>query len=178
MQLFEKKVRGETVYDGKIIRLERDIVQLQNGRETAREVVRHPGGVAILAVDNNDEVFFVEQYRYPVGGVLLELPAGKLEPGEDPAVCAARELEEECGHTAGKLTLLAKTYPSPGYLSEILWLFLAEDLRATQQRLDPDEFLTVSHMPLGKAMDLCMRGEITDGKTLLALLKYDRMRRG
>jgi ADP-ribose pyrophosphatase len=119
----------------------------------------------------------VWNYRYPIAQRLLELPAGTLDPGESPETCAARELEEEIGYRAGKLTKLAEFYPSPGVLSECMHLFLAEDLQPSQQKLEPGEDLQMEVLPLEEALDRVLRGEIRDGKTIVGLLLYDRLRR-
>ncbi len=172
MNHFEKTISSKTLYQGKIINLKLDTVQLENGATASREVVEHGGGVTVLALDNADNILFVRQFRYPYKQVLLELPAGKLEKGEDPAVCGLRELEEETGFTAKEYRPFGEVYPTPGYITEILYLFLAKDLQPSQQRLDPDEFLTVEKIPLDKAVELCLCGEIKDAKTLIAILKY------
>lgn len=169
---FEKTVKSELLYDGRIIRLFRDEVLLENGACATRELVRHTGGVAVLALDGADNVLFVRQYRYPYAKTLLELPAGKLEAGEDPAACGLRELEEETGHTARDFRFLARVFPTPGYTDEVLHLFLARDLVPTRQRLDENEFLTVEKIPFAEAVGLCLSGGIEDAKSLVALLKY------
>ena len=178
MEYQEKKVSSRRVFEGRIIRVELDEILLPNGKPGRREVVRHHGGVAVLAIDSNNQVLFVRQYRYPYGEMLLEIPAGKLEPGEDPADCGRRELEEETGCTCGEYAFLAKVYPTPGYVDEVLHLYLARDLTATRQRLDEDEFLTVERIPLQRAVALCLDGTITDAKTLVAILKFNEMQRG
>lgn len=176
MDYIEKKISSEQIFGGKIIRVELDKILLPNGKPGSREVVRHNGGVAILAIDDADRVLFVRQYRYPYGEVLLELPAGKLEPGEDPAACGRRELEEETGYTCTEYIPLGKVYPSPGYVDEVLSLYLARGLVPTAQHLDEDEFLSVEKIPLKKAVELCLDGSITDAKTLVSILKYWTMR--
>lgn len=177
MEPVEKKQSSRRVYDGRILALDVDEVLLQNGHTATREVVRHHGGVCVLAMDDNDNVLFVRQFRYPYDEVLLELPAGKIEPGEDPAACGMRELEEETGHAAGTFTFLSRVYPSPGYVDEVLHLYLAWNLKPTAQRLDEDEFLEVEKIPFERAVSLCLDGTITDAKTLVSLLKYSELRR-
>ena len=175
MEHIEKKLDSKTIFTGHVLTLTHDTVELENGAQSYREVVHHNGGVAVLAIDEQQQVLFVRQFRYPYGEVLLELPAGKLERGEDPAACGMRELEEETGYTAGRLDFLARVYPTPGYTNEVLHLYVARDLTFTCAHPDPDEFLTVEKLSLQKALELCMSGEITDAKTLVALLKYARL---
>ena len=177
MQPFEKTLESEILFTGKVVTLRKDKVELQNGATAYREVVEHPGGVAVLALDEKQNVLFVRQFRYPMRKVLLELPAGKLEKGEDPARCGLRELEEETGYLAGDFRFLGQFYPTPGYVGEVLYLYLAGSLQATRQKLDKDEFLSVEKIPLEDALKKCLSGEIEDAKTLVALLKYNELRR-
>lgn len=173
MPHFEKMLSSEVLYRGKIVTLYRDQVELENGAAAVREVVRHHGGVAVLALDEDNSVLFVRQFRYPYGETLLELPAGKLNPGEDPAACGMRELMEETGYEAGTCEFLARVYPTPGYTDEILHLYVAKNLQFVRQKLDEDEFLTVEKIPFEKALALCLDGGITDAKTLISILKYN-----
>lgn len=176
MPHFEKKIDSLTLYEGRIITLKRDTVELENGALATREVIEHPGGVAVLAVDENDCILFVSQFRYPFGEVLLELPAGKLEKGEDPAACGKRELSEECGCTAEHFSALAQMYPTCAYDNEIIHLFYASGLHETQQALDEGEFLTVERIPVEKAVQMVLEGKIPDAKTQLGILKYKALR--
>lgn len=169
---YEKLRCSQQIYSGKILGLRRDMVELENGHVTVREVVEHPGGAAILALDEKGQALFVRQFRYPFGQVLLELPAGKLERGEDPEICARRELEEECGYRAEEFALLAKLFPTCAYDEEIIHIFLARGLVPTAQRLDEDEFLTVERIPVEKAVKMALAGEFPDAKTQLGILKY------
>lgn len=173
---FEKKLQSELLYEGKIINLRRDQVELEDGRITSREVVEHNGGVAVLAVDKDDQILFVSQFRYPFQTVLLELPAGKLEKGEDPAECGRRELLEECGCHAKVFKPLAELYPTCAYDTEIIRVFYATDLTQGSQNLDPGEFLTVEKIPIDKAVELVLAGKIPDAKTQLGILKYKALR--
>ena len=177
MEHFEKTLSSKELYKGKIVTLRLDEVELENGNIALREVIHHSGGVTVLALDGDDNALFVRQFRYPYAQTLLELPAGKIEPGEDPGVCGLRELEEETGHTAGRYEFLARVYPTPGYVDEVLHLYLARDLSATRQHLDEDEFLTVERIPFRQAVELCLDGTITDAKTMIAILKYNELRR-
>lgn len=173
----EKKLFSELIHQGKIITIRFDTVLLEDGKLTGREVIGHPGGVGVLAIDEQDRVLFVRQFRYAYDREILELPAGKLEKGEDPAQCGMRELEEECGYTAGVFLPLGVAYPSPGILDEVLHLYVAKQLTKTGQNLDEGEFLTVERIPYNEAVNRCISGEIQDAKTLVAILKYNEMSR-
>ena len=164
-----ERLSRKAVFNGKILDVYLDEIRLEDGRAASREVVEHHGGVVILAVVEG-EVLLVRQYRHPAGQSLLELPAGKLEKGEDPAACALRELEEETGYRAATLRDLGRFYATPGYSSEIFYLYQAQNLTQTAQRLDPDEFLEVERLPLKEALTACTDGRIKDAKTALALM--------
>ena len=138
-------------------------------------MVRHPGGVCIVALTENNDVYFVKQFRYPHAKVLLEIPAGKLEWGESHLECGKRELHEETGCTADEFTYLGCLYPTPAYDSEIIHMYLAKGLHKDKQKLDDDEFLEVYTIPLDKAVEMVMNNEIEDAKTQLALLKAARL---
>lgn len=171
MKLFEKTLTSETKFEGRIIKVLRDTVELENGKTSAREVVCHNGGVCVAALTEQNEVLLVRQFRYPYKEVLLELPAGKLEKGEDPFEAAKRELGEECGLTADYYTPLGEFYPTVGYDTEIIYMWVATGLHTTQMHLDDDEFLTPDRIPLAKAYEMVMSGEIKDGKTIAGVLK-------
>lgn len=171
MELRETRVETSTVYDGVIVRVELDRAELPNGRLARREVVRHPGGVAILPLDAWDRVITVRQFRYPFYEVVSELPAGKLEAGEDPNEAAVRELSEEVGATAGRMVYLGSMYPSPGFCDEELHMYLALELKEGECHPDPDEFLEVERVPFDELVARIMRNEIRDGKTIAAVLK-------
>lgn len=174
MGFFEKQISTETVYRGRVVNVRSDIAEIKNGRHVPREVIEHPGGVAIVAVDENDCVMMVRQYRYPMEEELLEIPAGKLEYGEDHYDCAVRELSEETGCTAGKLVYLGPIYPSPGFSKEILYIYLATDLACGEMHLDEDEFLSVEAVPMDALIEKIMTSEIRDGKTIIGILKAKR----
>lgn len=177
MDLTEKTISSERLFAGKILSLEKDVVKLPDGKQATREVVRHNGGVTVLAIDEADNILFVRQFRYPYARLLLELPAGKLEKGEIPAECAARELEEETGFAAEEFCSLGEVYPSPGYVDEVLHLYLARGLTLHEQHLDEDEFLEVEKIPLNKAVEYCVDGTLNDAKTVVSILRYHELRR-
>ena len=171
MDYTEKKIRRVNSYSGIIVDVTVDQVELYGGARSMREVVEHPGGVCILPLFDDGNVMCVRQFRYPFHEHLLELPAGKLEKGEDPYDCAVRELGEETGITAGELIPLGKMYCSPGYCHEVLHLYLARGLVQGQAHLDPNEFLDVENIQFDRLVGMVMSGEITDAKTALAVLK-------
>ena len=175
MELWEKKLRQVNSYSGIIVDVTLDQAELSDGSRAFREVVHHPGGVTILPLDEEGYVYCVRQYRYPYGEVLLELPAGKLEKGEDPFACAKRELSEETGFTADDWQSLGCMYCSPGYCSETLHLYLARSLHAGKAHLDEGEFLAVERIPLTELLEKVMANDIRDGKTAMAVLKAARL---
>ncbi len=150
-------------------RVERRLVDIPGRGTVSREVVVHPGAVLILPLLDADTVVMIRNQRFAVGGELLELPAGTLEAGEEPAACALRELEEETGYAAAKLAPLCRFYTSPGFTNELMYAFVATELTATRQQLDDTEQIRVETMPLAEALDATLDGRITDGKTIAAL---------
>ena len=172
MDLTERMESSQTIFEGHIVKLTVDQVRLPDGNPAQREVVYHPGGVAVLALDGEDRVYLVRQYRYPIRPLLLELPAGKLDHGqEDPIEGARRELAEETGLEAGEWTYLGHILASPGFCTEDLHMYLARELTRKEQHLDEDEFLDVVTMPFGELVGQVMDGAITDAKTVAATLK-------
>ena len=171
MDLTEKTLSTEKIYDGVIIHVRRDKVLLPNGHTSTREIVEHPGGVGILALEADGTVLLVRQYRYAFGRTLLEIPAGKREPGEEPLVTARRELREETGVTADSWTPLGQLIASPGCYDETLYLYLAQGLHSGDTDPDEDEFLSVERMPMAELTRRCLADEITDAKTVCAVLK-------
>ncbi len=174
MDYTEKKLRRVNSYSGIIISVTVDQVELYGGAKTMREVVEHPGGVCVLPLDDEGFVHCVRQFRYPFGEHLLELPAGKLEPGEDPYESAVRELSEETGLTASELLPMGKLYPSPGFSHEILYLYFARGLTEGRAHPDENEFLDVERIRLDELVRMVMEGEIPDAKTIALALKVKR----
>lgn len=168
--LSEELVSSERVYEGRIVNLRVDRVRLPSGRVTSREIVEHRGAVAIVALDGEENVLLVNQFRTAVGEELLELPAGTLEPGEEPKVCAFRELREETGYVAEHLEELYVFYASPGFSNERIWLYLATGLMQRSQDPQADEIIEVVRVPLDRALEMVHTGEIRDGKSVLGLL--------
>ena len=166
----EVALESRRVYSGKILNLRVDRVALPGGGEAVREVVEFHGGVALVALDDAGRVLLVRQYRYAIGGDLLELPAGKLEQGEPPEVCAARELQEETGYTAAHIEPLCRFYSTPGGTDEVLHIFLATGLTPGGQRLESDENIEVIPTAWNEALAMIDRGEICDGKSIIGLL--------
>jgi ADP-ribose pyrophosphatase len=172
MEFNEKMLSRKTIFNGKVFTVYEDTVILQNENQASREVVKHSGGVGIVAINQKNEVFLVKQFRYAASEVLLEIPAGKLEIGEKPEDCGVRELLEETGYSADKLISLGFIYPTPAYCNEKIYIYFVR-VKGEQgsQNLDKDEFLSVHKIPLDKAIQKILEGEITDAKTIVALLK-------
>ena len=171
MDYIEKTVKKNYVYQGKILTLRCDDALLPDGKPCKREIIEHSGGACVLYVENG-KVLLVRQYRYAYGESIYEIPAGKLEKGEDPALAAARELEEEAGVKAGRLELLFVNYPTPGYTNEKIYIYRAYDGEKVSAHLDDGEFLDVEYLPLEKVKEMLKNGEIRDGKTIIALQAY------
>ena len=172
MNLEEKTLEKNEVFHGKIINVRQDRALLPNGRTATRDVVEHKGGVCVVPLCDNGDVILVRQFRYPYLQVLLEIPAGKRDSdAEDPLACGQRELKEEIGATAAQYTELGQLYPSPGYCSEIIYMYLATGLTFGRAQPDADEFLQIERIPLRQAVELVLKGEIKDAKTQTALLK-------
>ncbi len=181
-ELAEQTIESEHLYTGRIVGLRRDTVRLANGRQATREVVEHVDAAAAVPLLSDGQVVLVEQWRHAVGQALLEIPAGIVEDGEEPAATMQRELIEEIGYAAGRLELLFSVYLAPGYSQELIHIFLAEDLQPAQTSPDEDEILRVRTVSLAEAVAACLRGEITDAKTVAGLLAvaagpvYERLR--
>jgi len=171
MNLKETTVESHLGYEGNIIRVLEDKALLPSGAVATREVVLHPGGVAVLALDAQEQVYLVRQYRYPVGRELVELPAGKLDPGEEPSLAAARELREETGLEAEELVYLGHILASPGFCNERLHMYFARGLVCRERHPDEDEFLDVVTLPFDDLIRQIMAGEMEDAKTVATALK-------
>jgi ADP-ribose pyrophosphatase len=171
MEFFEKQITTKTVYEGIVVNVRRDIAELQNSSLADREIIEHSGGVGIVPVTNDNKVLMVRQFRYPMGKEVIEIPAGKLEAGEDPLECAVRELSEETGCTAGRYIDLGASYPSPGFCTEILYIYLALDLRPGKTHLDENELLSVEAIAIDELVDKIMANELPDGKSIIGILK-------
>lgn len=172
MKLFEKTLSTKEIYNGRIIHVHVDQVELENGRTASREVVDHPGGVCVAVLTEKNELIFVRQFRYPYHKVLLELPAGKLEPGEDPFETMKREQLEETGTRGENYVSLGEVYPTGGYCGEIIRLWACRAAGEQQAlQLDADEFLDTERIPLKDAVEMVCRNEIPDAKTQIGILK-------
>jgi ADP-ribose pyrophosphatase len=177
MSFSEKTLNEKEIFNGKIIRVHLDDVELDDGTKTFREVVEHSGGVCVAALTDDDELLMVRQYRYPFHRELLEVPAGKLEVGEDPLEAGIRELEEECGVVADEIISLGEIYPTVAYCSEVIRMFAAKGLRKTHQHLDEGEFLGVEKVKFDDALSMVMKGELRDAKTVASILKLSELKR-
>ena len=169
----ETKVNGEIIYNGKILRVERDEVALSDGSHSYREIVRHNGGAGVLFVQNG-KILLVKQFRYAYGRELYEIPAGKLDGAEDPKLAAIRELKEETGFCATDAKLLAKIFPSPGYTDEIIWVYLVDAASAGEAQPDQGEFVQGEWFSIEAVEGMIARGDICDAKTVIALLRYQQ----
>ena len=175
MAHFETKLTSDVLFEGRVVRLTKDTVQLENGKTSTREVVHHNGGAAVIAMTDDHEIYLVRQYRYALGEELLEVPAGKLEKGEDPFVAAKRELSEETGLSAEDYVDLGYIIPTCGYCTEKIYLYAAKGLTQDAQHLDADEFVSTVKMPRAEAVQKVMLNEIRDAKTAVAVLKLEAL---
>ena len=173
MELMEKTLDSRLVFDGRLLKIYRDEVELAGGGTSVREVVHHPGGAAVVALDSEGYVYLERQFRYPYRKVVTEIPAGKLEPGEDPADAIRRELQEDIGAAAGRWDPLGYVMPSVGYTDEMLYLDLARDLTFGERHWDDDECLETLKLPFAEALAMALDGRINDAKTVCALLRAD-----
>ncbi len=171
MALEEKQISTKRIYDGKIVSLRVDTVLLPNGREATREVIEHVGAVCVVPVMPDGTTYMVRQYRYPFAEAVLEIPAGKLDAGEQPVDAANRELEEEIGMKASELIYMGEFRPSVAYDMEVIHMYLARGLVKTHQHLDEDEFLNIEAYPLDQIYSMILDNQLTDGKTIAAMLK-------
>ena len=173
--LLEKKISSEKIFDGVLLHVRRDTVELPNGNKATREWIEHPGASSVLPILPDGRLLFVRQYRYPVDKVTLEVPAGKLDAkDEDPLVCAQRELSEETGYTAERIERLTTLATTVGFSNEFIHMYVADGLQPGQQHTDPDEFINVVKLTLDEALQKIFAGEIIDAKTIASVLMYDR----
>ena len=178
MELFEKKITSKQIFDGFVVKLFVDEVELPDGKTARREIIRHPGAVCVIPVTDEGEVIMVRQFRYAFDKVLLEVPAGKLEKGEDPLSAALRELEEESGVVAANVEYMGELYTTVAILDEKIHMYLATGLTYKNAHPDDGEFLEVEKIPLSTLVDMVMRGEIKDSKTQVAILKAEKILSG
>lgn len=166
----EKTIKSQTIYQGEILTLRVDTVELPDNKQSKREIVEHSGGVAVVAINDKQEVVLVRQYRKALEDFILELPAGKLDDGEDPLECARRELKEETGYQSKNIELLCETYPSPGFSKEKIYIYLAQDLIQGKAQLDEGEYLEVEKINIDKFIEMINNNEIKDSKTITGML--------
>ena len=178
LHLREERITGEDIYEGIFLKMKRDRVSLPNGQKAIREYLTHPGAVAIVALLDDGRVLLERQYRYPIAKACIEIPAGKLDPHEDPLLCAQRELAEETGYTAKKWSYIRRIHPVISYSTEFIDIYLAEGLVPGASHLDEEEFLDVFAAPLEQLISWVEEGEITDVKTTISAYWLDRYRRG
>ena len=175
MELFERKLNSKQIFDGKVVKLFVDDVELPDGKKAIREIVRHPGAVCVIPIDNDENVIMIKQFRYPFSEVLLEIPAGKLEPNEDPLEAVKRELEEESGVNAQSVEYIGTMYTTVAILDEKIHMYLATGLTYKSAHPDEGEFLEVEKIPLKTLVDMVMEGKIPDSKTQIAILKAEKI---
>lgn len=170
-----ERLETRAIFSGRTVRLDVEKVRLPNDKVMDFEIIHHSGAAAVVPVTDDGHVFLIRQYRYATGGYLLEIPAGKLDPGEEPEACALRETEEEIGYRPGKLESLGWIWTTPGFADEKIWLYLATGLEPTRQALGDDEILSIERVPLAEAVEKATRGEIHDSKSVCALLRAGRV---
>lgn len=176
MDMTEKKISEKLIYDGRIIHLYVDEIELPNGKPAMREYIRHQGAVCVVPVTEDGKVIVVDQFRYPFGRVTTEIPAGKIDPGEDPETAARRELSEETGIEDGELTFIGEFYSSPAILTEIIYMYTVKNFTRGELHTDPDEFVEVREIPLDELVEDILACRIKDSKTQAAVLKTAMLR--
>jgi len=176
MKYYEKEINKKIIFEGNIIDMEKYDIELPNKKKATREVVRHPGAVGILVVDDENKIWLVEQYRFPIGKTLLEIPAGKIDKGESPEETAKRELKEETGIISEDLLRLGKIYTTAGFSDEVIYLYLAKNISFSEQDLDDDEFLDIVQIDYDEFRKKILNDEITDSKTLAAFARYELLK--
>ncbi|MBC8175232.1 MAG: NUDIX hydrolase [Candidatus Marinimicrobia bacterium] len=178
MELKETQIRTEHIFKGKLLDVWRDVVSISSGRETTREYIKHPGAVAIIPILPGGKILLIRQFRYALGEVEIEIPAGKIDPGESLEKTVIRELEEETGYRAGKITQIGEIHPCIGYSNERIWLYLAEELKRTSQNTDHDEMIELFPCEIKTCLDLIQQGEIKDVKAIIGLLWTEKILSG
>ena len=178
MNYEEKTVSEKHIYTGKIINVDLLTVTLPDGRQATRDIITHPGASVVVPLNEKGEVYMVRQYRKPIEDVSLEIPAGKLDHGEDPKVCAERELKEETGLVAEHVTHLISIHSTPGFSNEVLHLYVATGLSEGESCADEDEFISTEKYAVAELEDLILKGEITDAKTIIGILYADKIING
>lgn len=173
MDLYEKTISKEDIYSGKIFNIEKVNVLLPNGKNAQRDIVRHNGGVSIVAVKNDGKILFVEQFRKTIDESILEIPAGKIEKGEDVSKCSIRELEEETGYKTNEVKFLGKIVMAPGFSDEIIYVYYANELYKGEKGGDDDEFINVHEFTLDEINKMILEGRIFDSKTISAIKMYE-----
>ena len=174
--LKESTLSSKIIFQGRFLDVREDEVRLPNDETTTREWINHPGAACIVPILPDGQLALIRQYRYPIQQEMIELPAGKLDPGESPEDCAIRELEEEIGYKTGKLTYLTHIHPAIGFASEKMWLYLAEDLEKTEDNTDQDEFVELMPTAIANAVSMVWNRKITDVKTIIGILWLDKLR--
>lgn len=175
MNYEEKTIAEKHIYSGNIINVELVTVTLPDGRQATRDIVMHPGASAVIPLNEKGELYMVRQYRKPIEAVSLEIPAGKLDHGEDPQICAERELKEETGLSANKITHLASVHSTPGFSNEILHLYAATGLSEGESCADTDEFISTEKFAVTQLEDMVLNGEITDAKSIIGIFLADKI---
>lgn len=178
MNYEEKTISTKHIYNGNIITVESLTVTLPDGKEATRDIVLHPGASAVIPLNENGELYMVTQYRKPIEKISLEIPAGKLDKNENPAVCARRELKEETGLEAGNIKHLVSMHSTPGFCNEVLHLYVATDLKEGEACADEDEFISSQKFPISDLLDRVLHHEITDAKTIVGILLADKIIKG
>lgn len=166
----EVTIKSEKIYEGKILNLRIDTIELPDKKYTKREVVEHSGGVGVVAITDEDKIVLVKQYRQAISKEMLEIPAGKLELNEEPRITAIRELKEETGYSTDNLKYITEFYPTPGYCNEKIHVYMADKLKPGEQDLDEHEYVEVIEMPFDEAYEKTLNGEISDAKTIIGIL--------
>jgi ADP-ribose pyrophosphatase len=174
----EKTISRKHIYKGNVITIENLTVTLPNGKEASRDLVLHPGASVVVPLNEEGQLYMVRQYRKPIEQVSLEIPAGKLDPGEDPAVCAERELKEETGLVADKITHLISIHSTPGFSNEVLHIYAATGLHEGESCTDEDEFLSCEKISVKSLADMVLKGEITDAKTIIGIFLAEKIMNG